>query len=51
MEDITLFMDRELPRMDEINGVYYLRHEEYATLKYEIKNGKIVAICLSNYLG
>lgn len=38
-------------RQDEINGVYYLRHEEYATLKYEIKNGKIVAICLSNYLG
>ncbi|WP_276840052.1 hypothetical protein [Anaerovibrio lipolyticus] len=38
-------------RQDEINGVYYLHHEEYATLKYEIKNDKIVAICLSDCLG
>ena len=60
-------MDRELPHKDEIwrhfkNKLYRIitvaQHTEtdeqlvvYATSKYEIENGKIVAICLSNYLG
>lgn len=37
--------------ISDINGEYFVRHKQETVLVYGIKNGKIVEICLSQYVG